>query len=96
MSHQEQATSLTQPLKEAGLHEMMEGALDAFEELASAVTRLQSKLEYVTVACPQRGSRDEKSPPACMSQAQLAALDLRSRIESMTVYVNVLIDQVRI
>ena len=81
-----------------GLREKMEAALDRFEELSAALTRLQEKLEYVTV---QPSERDGKVPPEPgqysdgNSAAEAAVAELLDRLQTLTVRVECLTEQVR-
>ena len=82
-----------------GLREKMEAALDRFEELSAALTRLQEKLEYVTAPYPQPGNEcgSGSSPDnrTEASQAEITLSELLDRLQTLTVRVGCMTQQVR-
>ena len=88
-------------LRVSGLREKMEAALDRLEELATAVTRLQEKLEYVRLMPIEKDPCDGNNPlPGQYSDGNSAAeaivAELSDRLQSLTVAVECLTQQVRV
>ena len=84
-----------------GLREKMEAALDRMEELTVAVTRLQEKLEYVRLMPDEGDPCDRNNPlPGQYSDGNSAAeavvAELSDRLQSLTVAVECMTQQVRV
>jgi hypothetical protein len=90
-------TQSIQTPRDPGLREKMELALDQFEELSAALTRLQERLEWVSLRPPGEDTNRPSSEGICgLSQAEITLTELLDRIQTLTVRVNVMADTVRI